>query len=375
MVGFPHSRAAASARGQATDHSYWGYLTGMRILRPAGGAEIAPSPFSPYSVGFHVDVNTEGRVFAWDVAFPLITDGSPATAVLLPDLSGGGCFSTYALDDVITSAVYYDSRTGPLPQEGVGCWKWTTHSGGQWTLRASFGSCNLTAPSPPPPQPPPPTPACARFLIIDSRGSGQRALTLSAPGGRFVDAFRAFYPGQVQAIVNPYPAVGGLQMWAGALLFPWGYNGSVVAGKNWLSKEVASVNTGPCKDVTKMILTGYSQGAQVTADVYQNGSTRNVLGVVLFGDPYFNPKDPAVDRGDYSRHPGRDGWFGARIRFGTEPGVVSRGRVISYCHDGDPVCQGPLPPQDWPAFLTYHNNYDRLNEPATAARFFAQLGS
>ena len=130
--------------------------------------------------------------------------------------------------------------------------------------------------------------------------------------------------------------------------------------------------TVPCGPV---LLTGYSQGAQVTADVYQNGSTRNVLGVVLFGDPYFNPKDPAVDRGDYSRHPGRDGWFGARIRFGTEPGVVSRGRVISYCHDGDPVCQGPLPPQDWPAFLTYHNNYDRLNEPATAARFFAQLGS
>jgi hypothetical protein len=46
----------------------------------------------------------------------------------------------------------------------------------------------------------------------------------------------------------------------------------------------------------KSLLVGYSQAAQVTADVVQQSDYRDVFGVVLVGDPDFSSGD-SVDRG------------------------------------------------------------------------------
>jgi hypothetical protein len=72
-------------------------------------------------------------------------------------------------------------------------------------------------------------------------------------------------------------------------------------------------------------------------DVYQRdvsvASLAHIAGVILFGDPYFNPKDALADRGGY-QHNGY-GVLGRRRSFGRDRSVVS------YCHPHDPVCHRP----------------------------------
>jgi hypothetical protein len=88
-----------------------------------------------------------------------------------------------------------------------------------------------------------------------------------------------------------------------------------------------------CPD-TPIVLAGYSQGAHVAADVFQKidpNVRAMIVGMVLFGDPRFNPKQPGVDVGDYD--PGLHGLFGARKFSSAQVPYVH-----SYCQALDPVC-------------------------------------
>jgi Cutinase len=114
------------------------------------------------------------------------------------------------------------------------------------------------------------------------------------------------------------------------------------------------------------LLVGYSQGAQVTGDVVQKLSAdllSHVLGVALFGDPYFNTRDYRVDRGN---HQHLDGLLGTRPIF---TGVS----VLSYCHKYDPICQGPL---DYITLAEHqfkpHENYPP--DAVAAASHFSRIG-
>src|SRR5262249_39597566 len=119
-----------------------------------------------------------------------------------------------------------------------------------------------------------------------------------------------------------------------------------------------------CGSSTSILLTGYSQGAQVTADVVQAISPPLVLGVALFGDPYFNSADK-VDRGGFQA--GRNGFLGKRHLFSTQ----WQSRMLSYCHLHDPVCQGPLHNVGY--LFSRHKTYDKLGEPEKAAQYFFNL--
>jgi hypothetical protein len=203
---------------------------------------------------------------------------------------------------------------------------------------------------------------CPDYYVIDSRGSGEEGGTISPPGAKLVVALRAGLPGKtVKALPNGYPARGGYSILAGARLkVPGAYFNSVNSGKVWLADAVPKLST-QCPGA-KIVLTGYSQGAQVTADVVQHdGPFKGVLAVVLFGDPYFNGSDAHVDRGSYRA--GVDGGLGKRPKF-------IGGHVYSYCHSNDPVCQSTANPI---ALTTWHNNYDKLGEPGEAARLIAKL--
>ena len=210
---------------------------------------------------------------------------------------------------------------------------------------------------------------CTPYLVIDSRGSGELEGAISPPGSKFFQEFQRLHPSgahtTVGVVTNPYPAAGIWSFAGAALQLPGPYHSSVVQGKNWLSGEISTISR-TCPD-TKMLLTGYSQGAQVTADVYQNGSQRNVLGVALFGDPYFNSRD-SVDGGSYER--GLDGGLGTRRLFTPS----ERPHVLSYCHQHDPVCQSPYSFAEFGIYrFSRHNNYDKLDEPEQAARYFTAL--
>jgi hypothetical protein len=122
----------------------------------------------------------------------------------------------------------------------------------------------------------------------------------------------------------------------------------------------------------QIVLTGYSQGAQVTADVYQNMTQQHVAGVVFFGDPYFNSKDAIVDRpsmGGYKA--GRNGALGARPLFGMS--VPWASVVLSYCHMNDPVCQSPHDAVDLAqSRVSHHRGYER-GDAQDAVRHFSAL--
>jgi virginiamycin B lyase len=221
------------------------------------------------------------------------------------------------------------------------------------------------------PPPPPPAPSCAAYIVIDSRGSGERAGTTSPPGAAFSGDLQRRHHTHVAVIDNPYPAVG---LWggvrqllnligAGLGVGPLGaYHASVVDGEKWLRDNVAS-EVAACPH-SRVYLTGYSQGAQVTGDVYQRSLSaaerKHLIGVLLFGDPYFNPKDTTVDRGGY-QHSGH-GVLGRRHSFHGAHGVVS------YCHDHDPVCHRPSVPELLRYGLKQHENYP-ADAGAAAKRF------
>ncbi|HSR94204.1 MAG TPA: cutinase family protein [Solirubrobacterales bacterium] len=242
-----------------------------------------------------------------------------------------------------------------------------------------------TVPAPPPPPPPPAPPACPSYLVVDSRGSGEthsddgkRIVETSPPGASFLKKLQDLHPkASFKLVKNPYPAVGLSGGWRdyvnglGAILEVGkvgAYHDSVIDGKKWLTKEIRALATDPnCAGKTKVFLVGYSQGAQVTGDVYQGLAAdkqdshllKGVAGVALFGDPYFNHADHRVDRGNHE--PGLDGVLGTRPTF--------TGPVLSYCHKYDPICQGPLSY----VTLALHRFNEHENYPPDAAEAAATL--
>jgi len=218
--------------------------------------------------------------------------------------------------------------------------------------------------------------ACPRYLIIDTRGSGEPLNTVSPPGKRFVEAWRGLHPtARTQVVTNPYPAPGWRSFTRAGLKLPGAYHSSVVKGKQWLAQFLTLVarQAPACAEPPRILLLGYSQGAQITADVVQQhgvdlvkGAISQILGVALFGDPYFNSLDPA-DRGGFER--GRNGWLGKRALF--QPFL--RKHILSYCHAHDLVCQGLLHNGKW--LTSQHRNYDSRGEPYEAARYFTTLAA
>lgn len=217
-------------------------------------------------------------------------------------------------------------------------------------------------------------------MVIGARGSGDsmngnikytkyhtKVAGMGLPTATFAVAFANLLPkGQVSTVAVPYDAVGvggtlrkTINAIGARVKIPklGAYNDSVAQGESLLS-QLISTEVHICPRV-KLILTGYSQGAQVTANVYQklNHSQREqVLGVVLFGDPLFNPNDKAA-RGNYLKS--QNGSLGRRRIY------AGSSQVLSFCHLHDPVCQGLA----WLVKygFTQHENYDKLGEPQKAA--------
>jgi hypothetical protein len=214
--------------------------------------------------------------------------------------------------------------------------------------------------------------ACARYVIVDTRGSGDPINKLSRPAARFVATWKGLHKGsRVQVVTNPYPAPDWKSFAGAGLKLPGSYYRSVVEGKQWLANFLGLLaqQDSPCSKRRRILLVGYSQGAQVTGDVVQkrgvklaSGVFDQLLGVVLFGDTYFNSADP-VDRSDFEH--GRNGWLGKRGVF--EESIQPY--VLSYCHAHDPVCQGPLHNGEW--LTSQHTNYEKLGEPEEAAKHFS----
>lgn len=249
-----------------------------------------------------------------------------------------------------------------------------------------------------------PATSCPQVLVLGSRGSGESVeqyLGFSQPGIIFLTRLqRLVGRNRVGYWANPYPARGLSGGWrellnllgAGTKLSGIGlgaYHDSVTEGKRLLAERIKTT-VKACGSRTWLVLVGYSQGAQVAADAFQNKNVdtrlspkelEQVIGVVLFGDPYFNGGSLAARGRGFSRQ--RHGVLGRRAEFSLHPFVLSV-RVRSYCHGHDPICQGPFirsgsripDPKIFGASgprLINHENYAEFGEPEEAAQGVALL--
>jgi hypothetical protein len=236
--------------------------------------------------------------------------------------------------------------------------------------------------------------SCPTYLIIDSRGSGTTGGSVSPPGMALAYALHKMVWGAatVEILSNDYPAVGIIptleEILRSLSLNPSGgaaeiaairdalngvgalarisrigaYHDSVLRGEDDLRQRITSAIQTCGSSGTTFGLTGYSQGAQVTADVYQSlpiAQRRRIALVVLFGDPRYNHSSFADI---YKRD--NNGILPVRGEFPAD----TRGKVLSYCHARDPICQGL---GQFALHLTgAHNTYAKLDEPKRAARYF-----
>ena len=232
-------------------------------------------------------------------------------------------------------------------------------------------------PLPPPSQGAAPFPSCPAIGVIGSRGSAERpgqpdwAEGLGPPADVLARDLQRVAP-ETQYTYNPYPALPVLpaslktsvvdvlngigakihKYWLGA------YHASVVKGEDAL-RAMIKAQIATCGDKTQLLLAGYSQGAQVTGNVYSRLSAsdrRHIAGIALFGDPLFNKRSFA----DVGRNLDHNGVLGMRAQFPAD----ARGHVLSYCHPRDPVCQG------WTQLIhgtAAHKTYEKLGEPLHAA--------
>ena len=229
---------------------------------------------------------------------------------------------------------------------------------------AGFELDNLeyTIPEPPPPAPPPPSPpapSCPGFVIFDSRGSGEAKDHVSHPARKFKRGFEArlralHAPGATAIKTNRYPAVG---VWSwnplkvgerlngvGAILGIHklgAYRDSERKGETAVRSFVkGQVSSGCGHNGTKIILLGYSQGAQATGNAYEHLSARerrHVAAVVMWGDPLYNHSNHPADRDRRSKNG----------LLGTRRGLPDGFKVFSYCNKHDPICQWPLLPHQY----------------------------
>lgn len=235
---------------------------------------------------------------------------------------------------------------------------------------------SYTIPAPPPPPPPAPAPAvvpapppCPAYAIYDTRGSGEPA-GVSKPGHKFIAGFLGRLgalgkPGTNSVTANPYPAVGVFSFtnWRadvngiGAFLGVHqvgAYHDSEEEGRKEVRSFVLSQIAGPCGNSTKIVLLGYSQGAQATGDAYEGLKTKalrdHIAAVVLWGDPRYDHSDHAADRDDQSS----DGSLGTRPAFPNDAKKGQGSKVFSYCNTHDPICQSNMLEGSHRAQLLYY---------------------
>jgi hypothetical protein len=304
-----------------------------------------------------------------DVAIYLV-DLQTSTATLIDPSTPRDDYSPQWVANDGTRFIYQAETQNREAHSERETFEWTRSPEPKPETPSSSNGGGGSSPSPPTTPPLSPSPShCLSYIVIDSRGSGERFGT-SPPGEAFTEAFRKHHQG-VGVIDNPYPAVSILGsvdsiinlIGAGLGIGPLGaYHDSVVDGEKWLRHEIpAEIASCPS---AKLLLTGYSQGAQVTADVYQRSVSsverKHILAVVLFGDPYFNPTDSRADWGNYNHY--KSGILGWRRSFKGDR------RVVSDCHAHDPVCQHPTLSEVLRYGFSEHKKYP-VDAAALARRF------
>jgi len=188
---------------------------------------------------------------------------------------------------------------------------------------------------------------CSDVLVIAARGSGETPD--AQPGATirdFIEALRPLVPAgqRLLALGLRYPAVPVIP--SGTDIFGWvplaTYGDSVSQGVAELRLEVTLAATERSCPDRRIVLAGYSQGADVIARALPlvERYAHKVAAVVMFASPQF---EPAARSALGSFDPMRRGIFaGTAYAYSAPPPSAFRS-IYSFCRDQDPVCQGIVP--------------------------------
>ena len=186
--------------------------------------------------------------------------------------------------------------------------------------------------------------SCPTMQVVGVRGSGQ---TVDDAGGygrevkNVVDAIRKANP---TAAADPisYPSIA--VRWWDPQYYTGAYTASVRAGRAALVRYIQQFVASECGATTFLYLVGYSQGAQVVGDVYQNidkaltnKQHSRIKGVALIADPKFKGRQGSpINVGSYESN--LKGIQGVTTSVRTFSGRQDQTVVRSYCSFLDPVC-------------------------------------
>jgi hypothetical protein len=201
---------------------------------------------------------------------------------------------------------------------------------------------------------------CPKVILYFSRGSGQdldtnaqrhheqlyggdspEELGLANPGFQLYKALAGKYgDANVGAMANAYPAQT-------VTLRLGKYLASVDRGVGSAERNIADL-VRLCPR-SQLVLGGFSQGAQVLHIALANltqGEQDHIAAVMLFGDPYFSAHDPVVKAEPAAKpkldpNPSKQGiaFYAFHGRYPPIIGSAYKGKVFSWCHLFDPVCQ------------------------------------
>jgi hypothetical protein len=322
-------------------------LLGLSLLGPV------PAAMSLVSIKVGVAIPSTG---GYDVSWPTVPGADTYVIDRGYSAAWGQVLSDAEYADIAkgalrqqVSAATTHVRMPPGPQHNSNDWReqFTVRAFGHGVLVGS--GVNLTS--------------CPKAFFVAARGSGQNRDGLSEGsrkwgaglGSRGLSMYQQMLarlvPGAASlstAAVRPVPiiddywapAVGpdyvGLDELTGKVTATGNYDNSVRHGISLSVATVLQITKG-CPS-SKVVMTGYSQGAHVIGDAYARLCPWTNVGcgvdrVVLLADPKYNASTASRAAYDLNR-PTRDGSLGPRLPFRGIAGVV-----VEMCYDNDFVCQ------------------------------------
>lgn len=213
---------------------------------------------------------------------------------------------------------------------------------------------------------------CSDVMVVFARGSGQPSGNSNEDRENkkeqtmFLDRMLAHAPKGINLVVQQleYPAIGanvnlkGLPFWFDAKFSLNEKNSYLESESEGVQNayELLNKQVNSCPN-QRFVLGGYSQGAQVMGDLFQQAGSKirdKIAYAALFGDPKFN-RDSFSARGDY--YYGSHGLIAARSEYPDD----LRGKISSWCKSSDGICEGKIST----AFgdISRHNTYPEREIP------------
>jgi Cutinase len=169
------------------------------------------------------------------------------------------------------------------------------------------------------------TKRCATILFVGVRGSGESANQQMAMGSTLFELYNRIRRD------NPHTDITGYGM-------PYAANTIGKANTSDASTRLSRLLNNRSRRCPgeRLIVAGYSLGAQIVGDAAQNPATTrladHLAGIVILSDPRFNPRDTATATGTF------DPRYGGTPPRAAFPAALAP-KIHSYCRRHDQICQ------------------------------------